>query len=86
MDLFFIIFIIFIIYVLIQIYYYAEKYIKNNHNYEDNSKNHNNEVDSKIESFESNSINAYTQNQYHLEDASLEILLDDYEKLKEPDI
>jgi hypothetical protein len=85
MDLFFIIFIIFIIYVLIQIYYYSEKYIKhNNNNLDIESKNTN--LISKIESFEATLKNINKSNQYYLEDASLEILLDDYDKLKETDI
>ena len=78
MDLFFIIFIIFIIYVLIQIFY---------HYFDEYTKNHNAKNELKMESFKTTpNITSREQNQYYLEDASLEILLDDYDKLKETDI
>jgi hypothetical protein len=66
----FLILIIFIIFVFIQIYFYSTIYKKNNHLIKD------------IELFTNKLIYIDNKNDYILDDKSIEILLEDYNKLK----
>jgi len=69
-KLYFIIFIIFLIFIGFQIYFYSIKYKKNEN------------LLNKIESFQTTLKDLDNKNEYILDDKSLEILLEDYNKLK----
>ena len=69
-NLFLIILVLFILFVIYQIYFYSNVYKKN----EDKIR--------KIESFQSTLDNINTKSNYLLDDKSIEILLEDYNKLK----
>ena len=64
-----IIFIIFLIFIAVQVYYYLNIYKKNENNIK------------KIESFQA-SVTDIEKNKYMLDDSSLELLLEEYNKLK----
>jgi competence protein ComGC len=64
-----IIFIIFLIFIAIQVYYYLNIYKKNEN------------AIKKIESFQA-SVTDIEKNKYTLDDSSLELLLEEYNKLK----
>ena len=70
MNLYFIIVILFLVFIIFQIYFYSIKYKKNEN------------VLNKIENFQSTLKNLDKENKYILDDKSLEILLEDYNKLK----
>jgi hypothetical protein len=65
-----IIFIIFLLFVLLQIYFYSVKYKKNN------------VLIKKIESFENTLETMEQKTDYVLDDSSIELLLEDYNKIK----
>ena len=69
-SIFLIILIIFLLFILLQIYFYSGKYKKNN------------VLIKKIESFENTLTNIEQKNDYVLDDSSLELLLEDYNKIK----
>jgi hypothetical protein len=74
MHIFFIILLLFLLFASIQIYFYKYKF------------NNNIKIITKIESFESSLKNINNQNEFFLNDQSLNLLLDDYNKLKESNI
>ena len=63
--------IIFVIFIVIQVYFYMIKYKKND------------TLIKKVESFENTLVNIDNNEQYLLDDNSLEILLEDYNNLKD---
>jgi predicted PurR-regulated permease PerM len=65
-----IIFILFFIFVGIQIYFYSKVYKKNN------------DIIQNIELFNNKLLHIDNKNEYILDDESIEILLEDYNKLK----
>ena len=69
-NLFFIIIILFLLFMIYQIYFYSNIYKKNEN------------MIKKVESFQSTIINIDNNKDYLLDDASIEILLEDYNKLK----
>ena len=69
-KLFFIIFFIFLLFVMFQLYFYIKLYNKNAN------------LLKKIESFENTLTNIKKNNEYVLDDSSLEILLEDYKEIK----
>lgn len=69
-SMFMIIFIIFLLFVLLQIYFYSVKYKKNN------------VLIKKIESFENTLETMEQKTDYVLDDSSIELLLEDYNKIK----
>jgi len=69
-SIFMIIFIIFLLFILLQIYFYSVKYKKNN------------VLIKKIESFENTLSSIEQKKDYILDDSSLELLLEDYNKIK----
>ena len=69
-NLFFIIIILFVLFIIYQIYFYSSIYKKNEN------------MIKKVESFQSTIINIDNNKDYLLDDASIEILLEDYNKLK----
>ncbi len=64
------VFIIFFIFVAFQVYFYNIKYVKND------------KLIKNVESFENTLVNINNNEKYLLDDKSLEILLEDYNKLK----
>ena len=70
-NLFSIIIIIFILFIIFQIYFYSNIYKKNQN------------LIKKIENFQSTLTNINNNNDYILDDHSMEILLEDYNKLKD---
>ena len=64
------IFVIFVIFIAVQVYFYNIKYKKND------------TLIKNVESFENTLVNIDSNEQYLLDDKSLEILLEDYNKLK----
>jgi uncharacterized protein YxeA len=62
--------VIFVIFIALQVYFYNIKYKKNNI------------LIKNVESFENTLVNIDSNEQYLLDDKSLEILLEDYNKLK----
>lgn len=62
--------IIFVIFLVVQIYFYNIKYKKND------------QLIKNVESFENTLVNIDSNEKYLLDDKSLEILLEDYNKLK----
>ena len=69
-NLFFIIIILFLLFMIYQIYFYSNIYKKNEN------------MIKKVESFQSTIVNIDNNKDYLLDDASIEILLEDYNKLK----
>lgn len=74
MKFYLIIFMFFLIFIIIQIYYYSGKLNKFDKKISD------------IESFKNTLNDINNQNDYYLDDASLELLLDDYHKLIEKSV
>ena len=69
-NLFIIILTIFLLFIIFQIYFYSKKILKNDN------------LIKKIESFESTLTHLDSKKDYLLDDNSIEILLEDYNKLK----
>jgi cell division protein FtsL len=69
-NLFLIIIILFVLFIIYQIYFYSSIYKKNE------------DIIKKVESFQSTLVEIDNKKDYLLDDSSIELLLDDYNKLK----
>lgn len=69
-KLFLIILFVFLVFIIFQVYFYSKMYNKND------------KLLKKIESFENTLTNIKKNNEYVLDDSSLEILLEDYKEIK----
>jgi cell division protein FtsL len=70
LNLFLITVILFIIFIIYQVYFYSRIYKKNE------------DIIKKVESFQSTLVEIDNKKDYLLDDSSIELLLDDYNKLK----
>lgn len=71
LNIFLIILVIFAIFIIVQLYFYSNLYQKNN------------TLIKKIENFETKLTNINKNNEYRLDDSSMELLLKDYNNLKD---
>jgi predicted PurR-regulated permease PerM len=71
LNIFLIILVIFAIFIIVQLYFYSNIYQKNN------------TLIKKIENFETKLTNINKNNEYRLDDSSMELLLKDYNNLKD---
>lgn len=71
LNIFLIILVIFAIFIIVQLYFYSNIYQKNN------------TLIKKIENFETKLTDINKNNEYRLDDSSMELLLKDYNNLKD---